>query len=140
MTCHQFSQTPTSKSFSTILLPPSDATDVDTLTAELHAGGRLTPTIILRAICMGDMAFFECAVYDQTGLPNAFYPAIRAAIDVGAENEHDGGENDRERFQRRMIERLLTNFDDPNSKIADEDIDYLFDKLNKIGALIALPA
>ena len=149
-----------------LLTPSTDALDVETLIAQLHAGDRLTPTIILRAICMGDMTFFECAVaqlagvpadsahilihdqgrlglpaiYDKAGLPKAFFPAIRAAIEVGEENEYDGGDHDRERFRRRMIERLLTNFDDPNSKIEAEDIDYLFDKMNQIGAPIALPA
>ena len=33
-----------------------------------------------------------------------------------------------------MIERLLTQFEDPASKITDDDIDYLMTKLKQLAA------
>lgn len=48
-----------------------------------------------------------------------------AAIQVAGETEYDGEEGDRERFQRRMIERIITNFEDPDEAMGDENIEYL---------------
>jgi hypothetical protein len=49
---------------------------------------------------------------------------------VAREAELDGGENDRQRFVAKVIERILTQFDD----IATEDLDYLLTKLNQLAA------
>ena len=47
----------------------SGAEDVMTLVRQLHAGDRLTPSIILRALCVGDLRFFEAAISVLTGVP-----------------------------------------------------------------------
>lgn len=120
-----------------LLTPDSEAVDIDGLVEQLHAAGRLTPSIILRAICTGDQMFFEAAiarladisvtnvhilifdagslglreVYRKTGLAEDMFPAIRAAVTVAREMEYDGGEHDRERYRSRMIERFLTQFE-----------------------------
>lgn len=120
-----------------LLSPQSNAVDVDELVKQLHDNRRLTPTIILRALCTGDIAFFEAAMarcanvsainahvliydagslglhelYRKTGLPEAMYPAIRVAVNVTREMTYDGEANDRERFRSRMIERFLTQFE-----------------------------
>jgi len=65
-------------------------------------------------------------------VPQPLYPAFRAAIEVSHETDYDGLDNDHERFRRRMIERILTNFEDPKSRMGQENIDYLFDKLQQI--------
>lgn len=141
-----------------LLSPNSDDMDVQRLVSQLHNNGRLTPTIILRALCMGDLDFFEVsaamlaaiplgsarmlihdegplglrAMIDRAKLPVALYPAFRAAVDVIHENEFDGGEHDRERFRRRMIERILTHVADPTSEIGVENAEYLLSKLSQI--------
>ena len=141
-----------------LLSPNTDDMDVHRLVSQLHNNGRLTPTIILRALCMGDLDFFEVstamlaaiplgsarmlihddgplglhAMIDRAGLPGALYPAFRAAIDVIHENEFDGGEHDRERFRRRMIERILTHVADPTAEIGVENAEYLLGKLSQI--------
>lgn len=141
-----------------LLSPHSDDMDVQRLVSQLHNNGRLTPTIILRALCMGDLDFFEVsaailaaiplgsarmlihdegplglrAMVDRAGLPVALYPAFRVAVDVIRENEFDGGEHDRERFRRRMIERILTHVADPTSEISAENAEYLLGKLSQI--------
>jgi uncharacterized protein (DUF2336 family) len=133
--------------------------DVMDLVRQLYQNGRLTSSIILRAICMGDMRFGEAAmatmanvplvnaqtlihdsghlglkaIYDKAGLPNQLYPAFRTAIDVVREMEYDGRENDRERFRQRAIERILTRYEDVDA----EDLDYLLNKLTELGQALA---
>jgi hypothetical protein len=62
--------------------------------------------------------------------PEALYPAFRVAVDVIHETDLDGGEHDRERFARRVIERVLTQY----QTIDVADLDYLLGKLKKLEA------
>lgn len=120
---------------------------VDTLTAN----GRLTPTLMLRALCMGDITFFEVAlakkanipvvnayklVHDKGGLglqrlfevakmPPQFLPMARAALDV-ADEMLETGTDDRETYKKLMIERVLTAVEDD---VDTENLDYLIGKL-----------
>lgn len=133
-------------------------TDVIKLVEHLARNNRLTPSIILRAICLGDMTFFEVAIsnlariklenartlihdagkrgfealYDKAGLPRPFFRAMRAAIDVSYEMEYDGGPHDRERFTRRMIERILTQYGDLGVEFENDDLEYLLAKVNQL--------
>lgn len=128
--------------------------DLEKMVAQMHHNKRLTPSLVLRALCMGDIAFFEMAMavmanvpivnarilihdagrlglkslYAKTGLPSRLLPAVRVAIDVVHETPMDGGTHDRERYQARVIERVLTQFED----LGPEDIDYLLDKLGDV--------
>ncbi|MGE5506283.1 MAG: DUF2336 domain-containing protein [Actinomycetota bacterium] len=134
--------------------------DVCELVDHLYRNGRLTPSIILRAVCMGDMTFFEVAVaklarikdenartlihdagrrgfealFEKAGLPKAFFTAMRAAVDVSYEMEYDGRPNDRERFSRRMIERILTQYGDLGVSFENDDLEYLLAKMNQLPA------
>jgi uncharacterized protein (DUF2336 family) len=142
----------------TVSLLPHGAknTDVVDLVHQLHVNRRLTPSIILRALCTGDLAFFEASlavlsntaivnarilihdegrlglktIYAHTNLPANLYPAFRVAFDVAREADYDGGEKDRQRFAVRVIERILTQFDD----LEADDLDYLLSKLNQLAA------
>lgn len=128
------------------------------LIVKLYKNRRLTPTILLRALFMGDMEFFEtslavlaqvplknarilihergdaglAAILQRATIPDRLYAAIEAAVEVTRETDYDGGENDRERFRKRMIERILTHFEDPARRIDEDDIDYLLGKLTQI--------
>ena len=136
----------------------SEAGDVDQLVKQLHDNGRLTPSIILRGLCMGDMTFFETAmaeladvslmnartlIYDsgmlglrtlcrQANIPVAQLVAVRAAIDVSREMEYDGREHDRERYARRMIERIMTQYDDLGVEFEPSDLNYLLTKMSEL--------
>ena len=44
------------------------------------------------------------------------------------ERGHHTGDNDRERYQARVIERVLTQYED----FGAEDLDYLLDKLGDV--------
>lgn len=134
---------------------PSEA-DSRALVQQLHASGRLTPSLVLRALCSGDMEFVEEALAEIAGIsadkasilihdagklglkalfqkcefPSELYPAFRVAVDVIHETGLDGESHDRERFTRRVIERVLTQYDDLDAG----DLDYLLGKLRKLEA------
>lgn len=130
--------------------------DNHALVLQLHASGRLTSSLVLRALCTGDVRFVEDAMaeiagtsadkasllihdagklglkalYAKCGFPPALYPAFRVAVDVIDETGFDGGDHDRERFARRVIERVLTQYQD----IDVSDLDYLLGKLKRLEA------
>jgi uncharacterized protein (DUF2336 family) len=137
----------------------SDA-ELDSLIEQLHGKQRLTPSLLLRALCVGDLNFFERAMarvadlplqnvrvlihdkgmlgleplYLRTDLPKALYPAFRAAISLVVETDYDGGLNDRQRYVERIMQRMLTKFEDPSTRIAKDDIEYLMARLAQIAA------
>jgi uncharacterized protein (DUF2336 family) len=130
------------------------AEQVRELVAQMYRGGRLTPTLVLRAVCIGDMAFFEAAlaamaavpvesarilihdggrkgfaaIYEKSGLSPDLFPAFRAATDVIDSTAFDGELRDMERFRSRVITRMLTQFEsfDP------DDLEYLVGKLGDV--------
>ncbi len=136
----------------------SEEDDVEKLVRQMHECERLTPSIILRALCMGDMRFFESALseragipiingrqlihdsgdlglralFKKAGLPDTYFTAVRAAIDVAKEIDYDGEENDRERYSRRMIERVLTQYGDLGVEFESDDLEYLLGKLEEL--------
>ena len=138
----------------------SSEDDVERLVNQLYNNGRLTPSIVLRALCMGDMKFFEYAMarrvgipvlnarmlihdsgelgldglYGKSGMPHSFYPAVKAAISVAKEMSYDGEEGDRERYARRMLERVLTQYGDLGVDFDNDDLEYLLTKMNSLPA------
>ena len=63
------------------------------------------------------------AAFKSGGLPDIYFPDARAAIDVAREMDYDGGENDLERYSRRIIKRVLTQYGD-----LGVDLEYLLKK------------
>ena len=132
----------------------SSEKELEKMVTQMYQNKRLTPSIILRALCLGDLAFFEVALavlanvpvmnarilihdggrlglkslYDKSSLSARFLPAVRVAVDVLHETQMDGGEHDRERYRARVIERILTQYED----FGQEDLDYLLDKLGDV--------
>jgi len=124
------------------------------MVAQMHRSGRLTPTLMLRALCTGDIAFFEAAMairgdvpignaqllihepsrrgltalYRKAAMPENLFDAICAAIDVVDETGFDGDARDLERFRARVISRVLT----VKVSVDHADADYLVDKLGDI--------
>lgn len=138
--------------------------DVNELVDHLATQNRLTPSIILRAVCMGDLVFFEAgiarlagisvdnaralihdkgkrgfpALYAKAGLPKSLFNAMSAAIDVAADMEYDGGPNDRERFSRRMIERILTRYGEDGIEFKTDDLDYLLARMSQLPSSVGV--
>ncbi len=130
----------------------SSEQELERLVRQMHRNQRLTPLLVLRALCLGDLAFFEVALavmsgippinarilihdagpnglaslYEKAGMPPRLLAAVRVALDVVRGTEFDGGERDRERYRSRVITRILTQFED----LPQEDLDYLLDKLS----------
>ncbi|HTH96246.1 MAG TPA: DUF2336 domain-containing protein [Stellaceae bacterium] len=129
------------------------------LVQHLHSVNRLTPSLILRAICVGDIGIFEAAmsvltnvpihnarilihdsghlglqsIYQRSGLPESYLPAFRVALKVVEETPMDGGELDRERYRRLIIERILTQFE----ALGADDLDYLMIRLDDPNVVIS---
>jgi uncharacterized protein (DUF2336 family) len=139
-----------------LLSPTSPAAEALQLAQHLQRSGRLTPSLIIRAICLGDIAFVEAAfavladipvhnarlllhdagplgfkaVYERCRLPTEFFELFRIGLTVAQQTDFDGGENDRERHRRRTLERILTQYEN----IGAEDLDYLLGKLRAAAA------
>ena len=138
----------------------SSGADEDELVAlidQLRKSGRLTPSIILRSLCVGDMPFFEVAVsmladvpitnarilihdegdlgfkslYDRAGLPKRLYVAFRSAVDLNLGVESERTDDDPEVIMRRMLERVLTVPTSEAESFGDEDVEYLLAKYNQ---------
>ncbi|MCA8902209.1 MAG: DUF2336 domain-containing protein [Hyphomonas sp.] len=133
--------------------------DLPRFVSQLNLNGRLTHSLIMRALCCGQMGFVEHslaelsgvahqrvwlmvhdagplglqAVFDRAGLPRKMLPAFRAAVNVFHETQHDGGPNDKARFRARMIERVLTQF----QAIPKDDLEYLLEKLDHYSEMAA---
>ncbi|MDD5586824.1 MAG: DUF2336 domain-containing protein [Alphaproteobacteria bacterium] len=138
------------------LAPGRSEKDIEKLVAQMYDNNRLTPSIVLRALCMGEVTFFESALaimanvpllnarilihdggilglktlYEKAGMPPGLLSIVRAALDIVHETELDGEHGDITRYRARVIERVLTRFEDTSS----EDIDYLLAKLGDIMA------
>jgi uncharacterized protein (DUF2336 family) len=132
-----------------LLTGDGDAPDVVELVDQLARNKRLTPSIVLRALCMGDLTFFEAAlarlagipvanayqlIHDrgQTGLerllkkaemPSQMLPIIRSALVIA--EELGFAHEEREKMQALVLERVITKFED-----GFEDMDYLIAKLS----------
>jgi len=129
----------------------SNEADLRQMVAQMHHSGRLTPSLLVRAICTGDLGFFEAgmaeltgvkvenvqillhdagpnglaALYRRSGLPPVLFNCVRAAVDVVNDTGFNGEPHELERYRARVITRVLTQAKDfdPN------DVDYLVDKL-----------
>ena len=131
--------------------------DVEVLAAQMYANGRLTTTLLLRALCTGDIAFFEAALAELAHVPivNArllihdggrlglksicerakveprYIAAYRAALDVLHDTamEVAGAGEPQARFRNTVIERIVTQ----QTELADDDISYLVAKIQSLG-------
>ena len=138
----------------------SSEVELEHLIEQLDRKDRLTPSLLLRVLCVGDMNFFERAIskltslplpnvrilihdkgmlgleplYIRAGLPKDLFPAFRAAVSMVVETDYDGGRNDRRRYIERIMQRMLTKFEDPSTQIASDDIEYLMTKLQHLAA------
>jgi uncharacterized protein (DUF2336 family) len=130
------------------------AADAKAFAAHLASVGRLSPSLLLRALAHGHMTFFEWgvaelagvphhrtwlmihdagalglkAICERAGLPPRLFPALRAGVDAFHALEYDGRPGDRARFQEHMIQRFLT----ASPAVSREDADYLLDRADRL--------
>lgn len=129
--------------------------DLPSFVQQLNLNGRLTPSLLMRGLCLGHMDFVEHAMaelgaiahqrmwllmhdsgplglkaaFDRAGLPPRLYPSFRAAVEVYHSVEREGAAQDRIIFRKRMLERTLTLF----QSVPKDDLDYLLEKLDASG-------
>jgi uncharacterized protein (DUF2336 family) len=128
------------------------AQDPKSFTLHLQKEGRLTASLLLRALAHGHMTFFEHgiaalaavphhrtwlmihdagplgfkAIYERAGLPARLYDAFRAGIDTFHSVDREESPDDRFLFQERMLQRYLTS----EPAAPREDMDYLLDRMD----------
>jgi uncharacterized protein (DUF2336 family) len=126
--------------------------DIGRFVQQLNLNGRLNPSLLMRALCLGHIEFIEHAMaelaglahgrmwllihdsgplglkaaFERAGLPPRLFPSFRAAIEVFHSIEREGVASDRIVFRKRMLERTLTLF----SSVPKDDLDYLLEKLD----------
>jgi len=128
--------------------------DVTELVQQMDVNGRLTASIILRALCTGDISFFEAAIahkahvqlqnarvlihddgdlgmkalYEKASLPSRLYPAFRSAIAIAKLSEAERSDRGPDWRSRLIMERVLTQFEGV-VELDSEDVDYLLGRL-----------
>lgn len=115
----------------------------------------MSTTLAVRGLVSGDFAFFEHAMAHLAGLkidvarslihdagtlgvqevcrkadtPKRSVELIIAAISTAKDLGFEDCEMDRTRFQSRMIERMLTHFEDLGDHLVVNDVDDLINQL-----------
>lgn len=110
---------------------PNDDEEIEALVASLHAGGRLSHSLLIRALCVGNLAVFEAGIAKLAGMPRAnarillcdpgglgfdsiyraaampegFHGAVQALFIMALE-ETDYGRAKRADFRKRIIDRI----------------------------------
>ena len=128
--------------------------DVEELVSQMAANARLSASLILRALCTGDLTFFEAAMahkaeiplsnarvlihddgelgltslFTKTEMPERLFPAFRAAVDIAKISELERSDSEPDWRQRLVMERILTQYEQLVDFDSD-DVDYLLGRL-----------
>ncbi len=129
---------------------------IEELVHQLYKANRLTPGLVVRAVCLGDLKFFEYAlVYlsetpiaevrkilfgtqadfmirnllRKAFIPKSVFPAIFSALKIIREVRFDCAQTNRKSFGHKVVERILS-FTQNNDELSPEDIKYLVSKIN----------
>jgi uncharacterized protein (DUF2336 family) len=129
------------------------AFDVDAFVHRLAAKGELTPTLLMRTLCLGDVRFFEVgmavlagiavpsaveliadqgplgfkALYEKTGLPSELFRAFKAALEVLGEmkiGDHDGWSPAQ---AQAILDRMLREYDEA----CPADLEHLMSQISR---------
>lgn len=129
---------------------------IEELVHQLYTSNRLTPNLVVRSICMGDLKFFEYSLVYLSNtpilevrkilfnssldfmvrnllrkayIPKTMFPAVFSALKVIKDIRFDCKKSDRKTFAHKVIERILTH-NPNNEEFNDEDINYLISKIS----------
>lgn len=128
---------------------------INDLVKQLYKSNRLTHTLVVRSICMGDLKFFEysLAYLSDTPLvevrkilfnsqadfmirnllrkafiPKAMFPAVFSALNIIRDMHLDCGKNAKDTFVHKVIERILS-VNNADEDLSESDINYLISKI-----------
>jgi len=140
------------------LLPLGTPTsEIAAFVAHLRLSGRLSPSLLIRAMCSGDLVFVEVAfsilagvplrnaklllhdigllgfhsLFERSGMEKALLPLFRSALNIVFDEPFEGGEDKRDWYRRRTVQRLLQQFE----HVGAGDLDYLVEKILEDGAV-----
>jgi uncharacterized protein (DUF2336 family) len=120
-------------------------------TAYLAGKNMLTPALIVRSASMGEMGVVEAAlmhltgynhararelmygrsaigfksIFKKSGLPQSCFGILKAACEVSIEAKEEGLPVDAEAFGRRVLEALMTRYENMGSTDRAKQIEYL---------------
>jgi uncharacterized protein (DUF2336 family) len=128
--------------------------DLETVVRHLDKDARLTPSLMLRAVCGGDIELFTTglavrakvatesarlliwddgplglrAIFDKARFPIALLSPFRVAIDVVKETGYSGGDAGREDYQVRSLARVFEECSATGDRLLDDLLLQLFDQ------------
>lgn len=131
--------------------------DINMLIDQMHRNKRLSDSVIIRSLCIGDLRFFEAAIakkvgvpvaharillldpgplgfkalYESAGLPESFYLAVDTMLRIALE-ETEYGQYRADDFCERMIHRI-------HREGHDQTIDNMAALLSMVGAAKSQP-
>lgn len=126
---------------------------IDALAADLAARDALTPTLLLRSLCLGELGFFEAAMaalsattperaraliyddgangffqlYELAALPLGLYRAFRATMEVILQLSREAARNWQRDFTDEIIARLVKEDD----QVCPEDIEHVLSQFSR---------
>ncbi len=129
---------------------------IEELVHQLYASNRLTPSLVVRSICMGDLKFFEYSLVYLSNtpivevrkilfntsvdfmvrnllrkayLPKSVFPAIFSALKVIRDIKFDCCSSNYKMFRHKVAERILS-YAQSSEELNPDDIKYLLSKIN----------
>lgn len=129
---------------------------IEELVHELYTSNKLTSSLVVRAICMGDLKFFEYAIVYLSNtsitevrkilfntqvdfvirnllrkafIPKNLFPAVFSALKVIKDIRFDLKNTSNQTFAHKVIERILS-YGNAEDELDPKDIDYLISKIN----------
>ncbi len=129
---------------------------IEELIHQLYTSNRLTSTLVVRSICMGDLKFFEYALVYLSNtpitevrkilfntsmdfmirnllrkayIPKSMFPAVFSALKVIKDIRFDYKRNDSKTFAHKVIERILS-YGSAGEDLNEEDVNYLISKIS----------
>ena len=138
------------------LAAETESEELPALVEHLRVTGQLTTGLLLRAVCAGNAAVFETAlavlarvpaervaslvragrlsalkaIYGKAGLPPRAFRAFAVALDAGRQIAEEGGSEDRYHFTRRIVDAVLSEYND----ISDGEMYELATMLRRFAA------
>lgn len=136
----------------TLVIAHGVGPDLEAFISDLNRSGRLTPTLIMRALLTGDYLFFETALAIRAGIPAANAAMLvrdpggsgltrlfavagmpesqlalaRVALFAAEETELRDAPDARKLYRSLVIERILTGFGD---RVDTASVDYMITKI-----------
>ncbi|QQP88226.1 DUF2336 domain-containing protein [Skermanella sp. TT6] len=138
-----------------LLKPLADSTaDLEAMVRHLDRDGRLSPSLMLRALCAGELDLFTIglgvragvpvetarllvwddgplglrAVFEKAGFPQALLPPFRVAIEVAKRMGYDGHDAGREDYQVAVLARVFQECCAIEERMVDDLLLQLFDQ------------